>query len=82
MTLNKLFNTYKEGQNLEFLPEYRMEHGWRLVMERGKPAQWVTFVERGHNDEESKDCCTVFSFEGEFVVDDPTFLNHGGIDSI
>lgn len=61
-----------------------MEHGERRVMERGEtleeagePAQWVAFVERGcfkymvHNDEEGKDYCTGFAFEGEFVSDFP-----------
>ena len=81
---NKQFNTYKEGLDLEFLREYCMEHGERRVMERGEtleeagePAQWVAFVERGcfkymvHNDEEGKDYCTGFAFEGEFVSDFP-----------
>ena len=33
---NKHFNTYKEGQDLEFLREYCMEHGEQRVMERGE----------------------------------------------
>ena len=33
--MNKDFNTYKEGLDLEFLREYCMEHGERRVMERG-----------------------------------------------
>ena len=85
---NKHFNTYKEGLDLEFLRAYCMEHGERRVMERGEtleeagePAQWVAFVERGcfkymvHNDEEGKDYCTGFAFEGEFVADFPYCLD-------
>ena len=65
-----------------------MEHGERRVMERGEtleeagePAQWVAYVERGcfkymvHNDEEGKDYCTGFAFEGEFVSDFPYCLD-------
>ena len=86
--MKKDFNTYKEGLDLEFLREYCMEHGERRVMERGEtleeagePAQWVAYVERGcfkymvHNDEEGKDYCTGFAFEGEFVSDFPYCLD-------
>ena len=65
-----------------------MEHGERRTFERGEtleeagePAQWVAFVERGcfkymvHNDEEGKDYCTGFAFEGEFVADYPNCLS-------
>ena len=51
---------------------------WRVP---GEPAQWVAFVERGcfkymvHNDEEGKDYCTGFAFEGEFVSDFPYCLD-------
>jgi CRP-like cAMP-binding protein len=85
---NKHFNSYKEGLDLEFLRAYCMEHGERRVMERGEtleeagePAQWVAYVERGcfkymvHNDEEGKDYCTGFAFEGEFVADFPYCLD-------
>jgi len=85
---NKQFITYKEGLDLEFLRTYCMEHGERRVMERGEtleeagePTQWVAFVERGcfkymvHNDEEGKDYCTGFAFEGEFVADFPYCLD-------
>ena len=47
----------------------------------GEPAQWIAFVERGyfkymvHNDEENKDQCTGFAFEGEFVGDYPNCLS-------
>ena len=85
---NKHFNSYKEGLNLEFLREYCMAHGERRVMERGEtleeagqPSRWVAYVERGcfkymvHNDEEGKDYCTGFVFEGEFVADYPYCLD-------
>ena len=82
------FNTYKEGLDLELLQRYCEEHGEVRTMERGEtledvgePAQWVAFVERGcfkymvHNDEEGKDYCTGFAFEGEFVADFPNCLD-------
>ena len=82
------FNTYKEGLDLEFLRQYCEEHGEMRTMERGEtledvgePAQWVAFVERGcfkymvHNNEEGKDYCTGFAFEGEFVADFPNCLD-------
>ena len=85
---NKQFNTYKEGLDLEFLQEYCMEHGEQRTFlrgetleEAGEPAQWVAYVERGcfkymvHNDEEGKDYCTGFAFEGEFVADFPYCLD-------
>ena len=85
---NKQFNTYKKGLDLEFLREYCMEHGERRTFlrgetleEAGEPAQWVAFVERGsfkymvHNDEEGKEYCTGFAFEGEFVSDFPYCLD-------
>ncbi len=85
---NKHFNTYKEGLDLEFLREYCMEHGERRTFlrgetleEAGEPAQWVAYVERGcfrymvHNEEEGKDYCTGFAFEGEFVGDYPNCLS-------
>ena len=57
-----------------------MERGETLE-EAGEPAQWVAYVERGcfkymvHNDEEGKDYCTGFAFEGEFVSDFPYCLD-------
>ena len=57
-----------------------MERGETLE-EAGEPAQWVAFVERGsfkymvHNDEEGKNYCTGFAFEGEFVADFPYCLD-------
>ena len=81
---NKHFNTYKEGLDLVFLREYCMEHGERRTFlrgetleEAGEPAQWVAFVERGcfkymvHNDEEGKDYCTGFAFEGSSCPTSP-----------
>lgn len=85
---NKQFNTYKAGLNLDFLQEYCMEYGkvrtflrGDTLEEMGKPAQWVAYVERGcfkymvHNNEEGKDYCTGFAFEGEFVADYPNCLS-------
>lgn len=85
---HKHFNSYKEGVNLEFLRDYCIEHGETRLMKRGEvfekagePSQLVAFVERGcfkymvHNDEERKDYCTGFAFEGEFVADYPNCLS-------
>lgn len=85
---HKHFNFYKEGVNLEFLRDYCIEHGETRLMKRGEvfvkagePSQLVAFVERGcfkymvHNDEERKDYCTGFAFEGEFVADYPNSLS-------
>ena len=86
--LNKHFNSYKEGLDLEFLWRYCIEQGEKRLMERGEtleeagePSRWVAYVERGcfkymvHNDEEGKDYCTGFVFEGEFVADYPYCLD-------
>ena len=86
--MKKDFNTYKEGLDLEVLRQYCMEHGevrtflrGETLEDVGEPAQWVAFVERGcfkymvHNDEEGKDYCTGFAFEGEFVADFPYCLD-------
>jgi CRP-like cAMP-binding protein len=88
MTENQHFNTYKKGLDLEILRKYCVEHGEKRTIERGEvleeagePAQWVAFVEKGcfkylvHNDEEGKDYCTGFAFEGEFVADFPYCLD-------
>ena len=78
---NKQFNSYKEGLDLEVLRRYCEEHGEERMFEWGELAQWVAFVERGcfkymmHNDEEGKDYCTGFIFEGEFVADFPYCLD-------
>ena len=83
-----MFNLYKEGLELEFLRHYCMEHGKVRLMKRGEileeanePSQYVAYVERGcfkymvHNNEEGKDYCTGFAFEGEFVADYPNCLS-------
>ena len=50
--------------------DYRVSRGGSP----GEPAQWVAYVERGcfkymvHNDDEGKDYCTGFAFEGEFFA--------------
>ena len=82
------FNTYKEDLDLEFLRRYCMEHGEERTLlrgetleEAGEPAQWVAYVEQGcfkymvYNDEDGKDYCTGFAFEGEFVADFPYCLD-------
>ena len=57
--------TYRKGDQLE---------------REGDPARWLAFVERGcfkyvtHGISDDKAHITWFSFEGEFVVDYPTFL--------
>lgn len=88
VTTNIHFNFYKDELNLEFLRHYCINHGEVRLMRRGetfeetgKPSQYVAYVERGcfkymvHNDDESKDYCTGFAFEGEFVADYPNCLS-------
>ena len=87
VTTNKHFNFYKDGLDLEFLRDYCMKRGEVRIMKRGEifeeagnPSQYVAYVERGyfkymvHNDEEGKDYCTGFAFEGEFVASYPNCL--------
>ena len=82
-----MFNLYKDGLDLESLRHYCMEHGEERLLKRGeifedagKPSQYVAYVERGcfkymvNNEEEGKDYCTGFAFEGEFVADYPNCL--------
>lgn len=82
-----MFNLYKDGLDLETLRLYCMEHGEERLLKRGeifedagKPSQYVAYVERGcfkymvNNEEEGKDYCTGFAFEGEFVADYPNCL--------
>ena len=82
-----MFNLYKDGLDLEFLRHYCMEHGEVRLLKRGeifedagKPSKYVAYVERGcfkymvNNEEEGKDYCTGFAFEGEFVADYPNCL--------
>ena len=86
--LNKPFNFYKDGLDLEFLRVYCIDHGKTRIMKRGEtfeevgtPSQYVAYVERGyfkymvHNDEEGKDYCSGFAFEGEFVANYPNCLS-------
>ena len=88
MVQQQHFNTYKEGLDLEALRSYCIEHGTERTFLRGETleeagisAQWVGFVEQGcfkyvvHNEEEGKDYCTGFAFEGEFVADFPYCLD-------
>ena len=85
--MTKHFNIYKDGLDLEFLRDYCMKRGEVRIMKRGEifeeagnPSQYVAYVERGyfkymvHNDEEGKDYCTGFAFEGEFVASYPNCL--------
>ena len=82
-----MFNLYKDGLDLETLRLYCMEHGEERLLKRGeifedagKPSQYVAYVERGcfkymvNNEEEGKDYCIGFAFEGEFVADYPNCL--------
>ena len=82
-----MFNLYKDGLDLDSLRHYCMEHGEERLLKRGeifedagKPSQYVAYVERGcfkymvNNEEEGKDYCTGFAFEGEFVADYPNCL--------
>lgn len=82
-----MFNSYQDGLDLELLRHYCMEHGEERLLKRGeifedagKPSKYVAYVERGcfkymvNNEEEGKDYCTGFAFEGEFVADYPNCL--------
>lgn len=83
-----MFNLYKDGLDLDSLRLYCMKHGEERLLKRGeifedagKPSEYVAYVERGcfkymvSNEEEGKDYCTGFAFEGEFVADYPNCLN-------
>ena len=82
-----MFNLYKDGLDLDSLCRYCIEHGEERLLKRGeifedagKPSKYVAYVERGcfkymvNNEEEGKDYCTGFAFEGEFVADYPNCL--------
>lgn len=82
-----MFNLYQDGLDLDSLRHYCMEHGEVRLLKRGeifedagKPSQYVAYVEHGcfkymvNNEEEGKDFCTGFAFEGEFVADYPNCL--------
>ena len=63
----------REGETVSF------QKGERMVCE-GEPARWLAYVTEGcfkyvkHGISDDKPHLTWFSFEGEFVVDYPTFL--------
>lgn len=82
-----LFNSYKEGLDLQFLKEYCEEQGTLRQMLRGEsledvgcPSRWIGFIRRGcfkyivRNAVEGKEYITGFAFEGEFVADYPNCL--------
>ena len=73
--------------DLETLREYCKREGEAVIYRKGDqleregdPARWLAFVESGcfkyvtHGISDDKAHITWFSFEGEFVVDYPTFL--------
>ena len=73
--------------DLETLREFCMREGEAVTYHKGDqleregdPARWLAFVESGcfkymtHGISDDKAHITWFSFEGEFVVDYPTFL--------
>ncbi len=73
--------------DLETLREFCMREGEAVTYHKGDqleregdPARWLAFVESGcfkymtHGNSDYKAHITWFSFEGEFVVDYPTFL--------
>ena len=63
----------REGETVIYRKGDQLEH-------EGDPAQWLAYVERGcfkyvtHGISDDREHITWFSFEGEFVVDYPTFL--------
>ena len=63
----------REGETVTFSKGDRLER-------EGEPARWLAFVSEGcfkyvmHGISDDKTHITWFSFEGEFVVDYPTFL--------
>ena len=73
--------------DLETLREFCKQEGEAVVYRKGDqleregdPARWLAFVESGcfkyvnHGISDDREHITWFSFEGEFVVDYPTFL--------
>jgi len=47
MTMNKHFNSYKEGIDLEFLRTYCMEHGERQTFLRGETLEEADSCKNG-----------------------------------
>lgn len=87
--MEKDFNTYKEGLDLETLHRYCMEHGTVKTFLRGEALEseghqshWLGFIVQGcfkyivHNDVEQKDYITGFAFTDEFVGDFPNCMAH------
>ena len=87
--MEKDFNTYKEGLDLEILHRYCMEHGTAETFLRGETLEregqqshWLGFIVQGcfkyivHNDVEQKEYITGFAFTDEFVADFPNCMEH------
>ena len=87
--MDKDFNTYKDGLDLEILQRYCMEHGTEKTFQRGEALEseghqsyWLGFIVQGcfkyivHNDVEQKDYITGFAFTGEFVGDFPNCMDY------
>ena len=87
--MEKDFNTYKEGLDLETLHCYCIEHGEARtflrgeVLERGgEPSHWLGYIDKGcfkysvRNLLEQKDYITGFAFTDEFVGDFPNCMDY------
>jgi len=87
--MEKDFNTYKEGLDLEILHRYCMEHGTAKTFQRGEALEseghqshWLGFIVQGcfkyvvHNGVEQKDYITGFAFTDEFVGDFPNCMDY------
>lgn len=85
--MEQKYNTSALGTELTRLHEYCKREGEVITYRKGEqleregePAQWLAFVESGcfkyitQGISDWRDHITWFSFEGEFVVDYPTFL--------
>lgn len=85
--MEQKYNTSALGTELTRLHEYCKREGEVITYRKGEqleregePAQWLAFVESGcfkyitQGISDGRDHITWFSFEGEFVVDYPTFL--------
>ena len=75
------------GIDLQLLRDFCKQEGEAVIFRKGEqleregePAQWLAYVTKGcfkyvkHGVRDGKAHLTWFSFEGEFVVDYPTFL--------
>ena len=87
--MEKDFNTYKEGLDLDILQHYCMEHGTVKTFQRGEALEsegyqshWLGFIVQGcfkyivHKDVEQKDYITGFAFSDEFVGDFPNCMDY------